>query len=125
MKAMLDTSVCIEIMRGKQLSENYRGWQFSISSIVESELWAGVHQTGGDRELRKVKLLLSAVETKLFDSKAAERAGYVLGDLARKGMKIGDFDSLIAGHCLALKLPLITGNARHFSRIEGLELLEG
>jgi tRNA(fMet)-specific endonuclease VapC len=124
MRAMLDTSVCIEIMRGYRPSDAFRGWQFKISSIVEAELWAGAYHAEGERESKKVKLLLSAVEVKEFGSKAAKLSGVVLGKLAKKGMKIGDFDSLIAGHCLALELPLITLNKKHFSRIENLELIE-
>ena len=125
MRVMLDTSVCIEIMRGRRLKESYRHWQFSISSVVESELWAGVYQTHGKRERQKVLSLLSAVEVKPFDSFAADRSGFVLADLASKGVKIGDFDSLIAGHCLAEALPLMTINEKHFKRVPGLEYVSG
>jgi len=123
MKAMLDTSVCIEIMRGRKLPDSFRSCTFLVSSIVESELWAGVYQSGGIREKQKVQRLLSAVEVREFDSLAAEKTGFVLGELAREGMKIGDFDSLIAGHCMALGYPLITQNLRHFERVPQLEVI--
>lgn len=124
MKVMLETSVCIDIMRGQRPRDDFRGMQFLVSSVTEAELWAGVHQAGGTRERDKVERLLSAVEVVFFDSMAAEQSGLVLGGLAKRGSKIGDFDSLIAGHSLALRLPLVTGNVRHFSLIEGLEILD-
>ena len=123
MDAMLDTSVCIEIMRGNAPQDCFRGWHMSISSVVESELWAGVFHTGGVRERDKVMRLLSAVEVVSFDSNAARKTGLVLGSLARQGLHIGDFDSLIAGHCLALDRTLITANIRHFERVNGLRFL--
>ena len=47
----------------------------------------------------------------------------MLGDLARDGMAIGDFDSQIAGHALALSVALVADNLKHFQRVKGLELL--
>ena len=120
---MLDTSCCIEIMRGKPLPEEWRVHRFCISSVVETELWAGVHHSGGETERIKVEKLLASVERVEFDSKAAESAGKILGMLAKEGKTIGDFDCQIAGHALSLKAHLATKNHRHFKRIKGLKLL--
>ena len=121
---LLDTSWCIEIMRGHPLPEKWREHRFCISSVVETELWAGVYHSGGKTERIKVEKLLASVERVSFDSKAAESAGNVLGTLAKAGKSIGDFDCQIAGHSLALKAQLATKNRRHFKRIKNLKLLE-
>ena len=120
---LLDTSVCIEILRGNPLPEEWKAYRFGLSSVVEAELWAGVYHRGGERERRKVEKLLGATEIFPFESKAAEATGKVLGELANLGKPIGDFDSQIAGHALAHKTTLATRNPEHFARINGLKLL--
>jgi tRNA(fMet)-specific endonuclease VapC len=122
--AMLDTSACIEILRGQSMPERWRSYQFCISTIVEAELWSGVYHSGGQVERIKVEKLLGAIESVEFDRKAAERTGKVLGNLAKLGMPIGDFDAQIAGHALSLRAQLVTRNPKHFGRVDGLKLLE-
>jgi len=123
MEYMLDTSACIEILRGNSPPERIQGALCGISSVVEAELWAGVYHRGGGNERRKVELLLGAVEVVSFDSKAARLTGKVLGELEGEGLSIGDFDSQIAGHALALSVTLVTDNRKHFGRVKGLQLL--
>jgi len=120
---LLDTSWCVEIMRGKPLPEKWRVHRFCISSVVEAELWAGVYHSGGKEERIKVEKLLASVERVPFESKAAEAAGKILGILAKEGKSIGDFDCQIAGHALALNAHLATKNRRHFQRITALKIL--
>ena len=122
-RVLLDTSWCVEVLRGKTLPEEWRAHRFCLSSIVEAELWAGVYHSGGKNERIKVEKLLASVERIAFDSKAAEAAGKILGTLTKEGKPIGDFDCQIAGHALSLKAFLATKNRRHFQRITGLELL--
>lgn len=117
---LLDTSWCIEILRGKTLPDKWRTHRFCISSVVEAELWAGVYHSGGKNERVKVEKLLASVERIAFDSKAAEAAGKILGTLTKAGKSIGDFDCQIAGHALSLKAILATKNRRHFQRIKDL-----
>ncbi len=120
---LLDTSVCIEILRGNPPPSTLKRRRFVISSIVEAELWAGVYHTGGHQERLKVERLLAAAERIPFDSSAAEATGKVLGSLAQSGRKIGDFDAQIAGHALATKSDLLTKNPKHFSRVQGLKII--
>jgi len=124
MDYMLDTSACIELLRGNAPPEAIRGSRCGISSVVEAELWAGVYHRGGEKERKKVELLLMAVDVIPFESLAALHTGKVLGELARDGLLIGDFDSQIAGHALALSMVLVTDNLKHFKRVKGIRLLE-
>ena len=121
---LLDTSWCIEILRGKTLPDKWRTHRFCISSVVEAELWSGVYHSGAKNERVKVEKLLASVERIAFDSKAAEAAGKILGTLTKAGKSIGDFDCQIAGHALSLKALLATKNRRHFQRIKDLGLLD-
>jgi len=121
--AMLDTSCCVEILRGRPPPEAWRGLQFRLSAVAEAELWAGVYHAGGRKERLKLEKLLSSVEIVPFERKAAEACGKVLAALARKGLRIGDFDAQIAGHALATRSSLATLNVKHFERVDGLELL--
>lgn len=121
---MLDTSWCIEILRGHPVPETWRKHRFCISTIVETELWAGVYHSGRTGERERVEKLLHAVERLPFDSSAAAASGQVLGSLARQGRRIGDFDAQIAGHAIAAKAILATKNAKHFTRVNALKLLE-
>ena len=121
---MLDTSWCIEVIRGIPLPEKWRVHRFCISTVVETELWAGVFHSGGESERIKVEKLLASVERKEFDTEAAKASGKILGTLARAGKSIGDFDCQIAGHAISIKAQLATRNKRHFQRIENLRILE-
>ena len=55
-----------------------------------------------------------------FNSDDALTAGQVRANLARSGISIGPFDSLIAGQALARKLTVVTLNVGEFSRVSGL-----
>ena len=43
-------------------------------------------------------------------------------ELEKMGGSCGPYDLLLAGHALALALPLATHNVREFARIEGLRV---
>jgi predicted nucleic acid-binding protein len=44
------------------------------------------------------------------------------GNMQQTGQPIGEMDTQIAAHALALGLPLVTHNTRHFKRVAGLKL---
>ena len=123
MSYMLDTSACIHLLRGIQPPSEIEGQACSISAIVESELWAGVHHAGGKREKRKIQILLDAVTVLPFDTEAAQATGRLLAYLIGKGIKIGDFDTQIAAHAACADSILVTANAKHFKRVPDLKLL--
>lgn len=55
-----------------------------------------------------------------FDGVAASSAAVVRATLEARGAPIGPYDTLIAGHALALGVPLVTRSRREFGRVEGL-----
>ena len=57
-----------------------------------------------------------------FDNSAAEKFGAIAAALATAGEHIGQMDTLIAGHAMAVHATLVTNNQRHFSKVNGLKL---
>jgi tRNA(fMet)-specific endonuclease VapC len=55
-----------------------------------------------------------------FDEDASAHAGEIHADLERRGLVIGPYDILIAGHARSRGLVVITGNPGEFHRVEGL-----
>jgi tRNA(fMet)-specific endonuclease VapC len=57
-----------------------------------------------------------------FDEVAAARFGAVASALAASGVPIGQMDTLIAAHALALNATLVTNNEKQFARVPELEI---
>jgi len=57
-----------------------------------------------------------------FNEPAARRAGDLARELDAKGEGIGERDTMIAAICLAVRLPLLTANTKHFRRVPRLRL---
>ena len=73
-------------------------------------------------ESAKVKRLIETLVGMAFDEVAAEHAASVRFALETRGTKIGTYDTLLAGHALALGLICVTDNTKEFSRVDGLTL---
>lgn len=128
MKYMLDTNICIFIIKQKPENVLKRFLQLEpgdicISSITYAELVHGVEKSQA-REKNRLALtvFLSEIQIMPFDDLAAEIYGTVKTDLQKKGTMIGPFDTLIAAHAKSLDLMLVTNNTKEFARVEGLEL---
>jgi tRNA(fMet)-specific endonuclease VapC len=120
---LLDTSAAILLLRGNAPPEVTIGQTVGLSSVVEMELWLGVYHGGGEKEYQRVESFLNACRIFPFDSSAAEQTAKVIAGLWSAGTPIGDFDAEIAGHAMALKMPLLSDNTKHFKRVKGLELI--
>ncbi len=119
-----DTDVLIDFLRNRQPMADRIAVELSSSSFVttvitEFELLSGVRSR---REEIAVEALLSALDVYSLDPAAARRAGAVRRELESSGQTIGMADSLIAGICLERKAILLTGNVKHFARVDGLTL---
>ena len=127
-KYLLDTNICIYIIKKKplQVIQKLQSLDISdvaISSITLSELEYGVSKSAA---VEKNKLVLTQflapIETISFDDKAAEIYGNIRADLERKGTPIGPLDTLIGAHALSLGYTLVTNNTKEFERILNIEL---
>lgn len=120
---LLDTSAVIQLLRGSEPPGILLGEAVGISTIVETELLVGVLHGGGKKERARVEDFLREVEVFDFERAAASKSAEVIAKLWKAGKPIGDFDAQIAGHALALKMPLLTDNLKHFKRVEGLDVI--
>jgi tRNA(fMet)-specific endonuclease VapC len=128
MKYMLDTNVCIAIIKEcpeevkEKLSKIPVG-EIGISSIVVAELWYGIrlshmrkHNEVALNEFLKYVIVLD------WPEEAAPEYGRIRAHLKKKGTPIGANDLLIAAHALALDAVLVTDNIREFRRTPNLKI---
>ncbi len=125
---MLDTNICIYIIKNKTRSvkEKFKEFKISelcISTITVSELMYGAYKSEQtQKNLTAIESFLMPFEIVDYDYIASIEYGKIRADLERKGQVIGNMDMQIAGHALALDLVLVTNNTREFERVEGLAL---
>src|SRR2546427_810309 len=123
---MLDTNICVYLIRGKpaNLLRKLAGQPISdigISSITVAELQFGVQRSSRPAQnqlaLDQFLIPLNILD---FDYDAAAAYGRVRAHLEAQGTPIGSLDTLIAAHALSRGLTLVTNNTRAFSRVPGL-----
>ncbi|MGQ4875526.1 MAG: type II toxin-antitoxin system VapC family toxin [Promethearchaeia archaeon] len=133
----LDTSSAIKILRGEKLFdeviEAFDTRNFGITAPSIFELYHGIYK------LRFLKKKISkSVYEKLkedlrnfidqlnifpLDGKAANFGAKIYIELKNKGQEINAFDCLIAAIIIINGFKeIITGNKKHFERIEGLKI---
>jgi tRNA(fMet)-specific endonuclease VapC len=128
MKAMLDTDICIYIIKRRPQSVLDRFSAFSvgdigISSITLAELEYGAAKSAQPRKNREaLEEFASPLDIAAFDRDAAEAYGRIRAALERKGLPIGAMDMLIAAHALSLSVSLVTNNETEFRRVSGLRV---
>jgi tRNA(fMet)-specific endonuclease VapC len=129
MKFLLDTNICIYIIKKKppEVLEKFKKYTFTdiaISSITVAELEFGVQKSqypGKNREaLEQFLFPLVIVD---FDYNAAIVYGKIRSDLETQGKPMGPLDNLIAAHALSTGLTLVTNNIREFSRVPNLKVV--
>ncbi len=125
---MLDTNICIELIRRKdsnilkRLSACGIG-SVSLSVITLSELEYGVEKSTRPAQNRFALMAFCAPFTiAVFTEKAATIYGKIRASLEHQGKTIGPFDMLIAAHALADRYVLVTNNEREFERIQDLSI---
>lgn len=127
-RVMLDTNICIELIRGKrdQVLRRLRrrkAHTVGISSITLSELWYGVEKSQCPEHNTLALLQFCAPLIVLdFDDTAAACYGKLRAELEAKGHPVGPMDMLIGAHALSLNTILVTNNEREFRRIQGLKV---
>ena len=128
MKYMLDTNICIYVIKHKPAGAIRRflehdPYDICVSSITYAEMMHGVEKSAA-RERNRIAYMafMSAITVLDFSAKAAEEYGRVRSALEAQGTPIGPMDMLIAGHAKAENLILVTNNTREFERVKGLRL---
>jgi tRNA(fMet)-specific endonuclease VapC len=126
MKYMLDTNICIYLIKQKpvQVMKRFSACaigEIGVSSITVSELWYGVAKSARRKvNARALAQFLLPLSIAAFDEADAEAYGTLRTALEQKGQPIGALDMLIAAHAVSMGVVLVTNNAREFSRVPRL-----
>jgi len=125
----LDTSTIIEILRFRKNAllhfELTSTADMRVSSIVVAELWSGAHAAGANSyKTARLQELLSFLEVVPFNNSAAQIAGQIRVELAKKGAEIGSFDVLIAAAAIDDGATLVSCDTKHFRRVKDLAVID-
>jgi len=128
MKYLLDTNICIYIIKRKPLPvfeklETLQINDVGISAITLAELEYGVSKSAFP-EKNKIALIKFLVPLQIlpFTEKAAQTYGKIRSYLEKAGSIIGTLDLFIGAHAKSENLALVTNNLREFSRIPNLKI---
>ncbi len=128
MTYLLDTNICIYLIKRKQESVVKRLFteeieQVGISTITVAELEFGVTKSQfPERNSVALIAFLTPFRILEFDQAAAHEYGRIRVFLEEKGQVIGPMDLLIAAHATSRNLVLVTNNEREFQRVPKLTI---
>jgi tRNA(fMet)-specific endonuclease VapC len=130
MKLMLDTNICIYIIKQQPAAVlkhflEYQIGDICISSITLAELRFGVAKSAHrDKNANALDEFIVPLEVVSFDDAAALAYGDIRTTLESAGTPIGSMDMLIAAHAVSLGVALVTNNTREFVRVAGLNCID-
>ena len=128
MKYLLDTNICVFVIRGKSPLVLHRFLQqlpdeLGVSTVTLAELRFGADKSNDPiKNHTALNSFLAPIRVMPFDAECADYYGRLRSDLEKRGVPIGPLDTMIAAHSLRLNVPLVTNNTSEFSRVPGLKL---
>ena len=128
MRYMLDTNVCIYLIKNRSDTllnrmRRFRTAELGVSVVTVAELQYGVAKSQQkERNQAALEVFLLPLDIAPLSLDATVVYGAIRADLEREGRPIGPLDTLIAAHALSLDVPLVTNNTREFARVEGLRV---
>jgi tRNA(fMet)-specific endonuclease VapC len=128
MKYMLDTNICIYIIK-KQPDSVLQKFitlaqdEVCISSVTLAEMMYGVHKSQHPQKNQyALAEFIFPLEVMPFNEAATAHYGEIRAYLEKKGIPIGPLDTMIAAHARCLNAILVTNNKKEFVRIPDLEI---
>ena len=128
MKFMLDTNICVDMIRKRDEAllrkfTRRQSQEFCVSAVTLSELEYGCAKSADPGKNRlALAQFMTPIKVMPYDDAVAASYGGVRAELERLGTPIGPLDTMIAAHALALGLTLVTNNEREFCRVPGLKV---
>lgn len=122
---LLDTDTVIAMLRGqygiqqKVMSVGFDACE--ISEITLAELYTGAYKSGIDKDFGQAEFAATHFPIYAIGD-ILKTYARIKADLEQSGGRLDSMDLLIAATALEYNLVLVTGNAKHFSRIPGLRL---
>ena len=126
MNYLLDTNICIGMIRGtarKSIAKalGLTSSQIHICSVVRFELLTGAERSAWPTiERFKVENFCAQFPSIPFDDVCADEAAKIRSDLESRGLKIGPYDTLIADIARVRNFIVVTHNSGEFLRVPNL-----
>ena len=117
---IIDSSVLIDIDRGSSKHEEIPRGRHSISAATLMELSTGAN-LGKGAQLGKLERNLDIIP---IDKEVADKAGEITAQLKKEGEPVDLNDIYIAATGIIHGEPILTGNAKHFEKIDGAETVD-
>jgi tRNA(fMet)-specific endonuclease VapC len=130
MKFMLDTNICIYLIKQKPVKvlrhfKSHSVGDIGLSTISLAELRYGVSKSQYvEKNQQALNEFILPLEVADFNETAAEEYGIIRAELEKKGKPIGSMDMLIGAHALSLGTTLVTNNVREFREIKNLKVID-
>jgi len=130
MKYMLDTNICIYLIKQKppKVLKHFKSHSIGdigISSITLAELRYGVSKSRHiERNRQALDEFILPLEIEDFNEKAAAEYGTIRANLEKAGKPIGSMDMLIGAHALSHGATLVTNNTKEFKQITSLKVVD-
>lgn len=129
MKALLDTTTLIDILKGdedaiEQVNKIRKEAILYTTTINVYEYLRGIMLLPKDREkhFSALNVLISNLHILEIDLDVAKSAAEIYADMRKKGITLDEPDYLIAGACLSNDIDtVITRNEKHFENVRGLK----
>lgn len=128
MRYLLDTNICIYVIKQRPIHVLQRFFQedpsqIALSSVSLFELQYGVSKSSKpEQNAAALQAFIQPLVILNFDQNTALQAGVIRTQSEQKGRIIGAYDLLIAAHALQHNLVLISHNVKEFKRIPKLKL---
>ena len=128
MEYLLDTNICIYIIKQKPVNvlrkfEALSIGSVAISTITLAELNFGVMKSSDPvKNQAALDKFLTPLEILNFDFPATIEYGKIRAALEQKGTPIGSLDTFIAAHARSLNLTLVSNNEKEFQRVPDLAI---
>ncbi len=128
-RIIVDTDILINLLRKEPktiewFSHHKEGFSLSTTVINIFELYSGAYKsTDSNKKIKDVKDIVDRFNVVIFNTKSAKKAGKIRVDLEKREEMIDMRDIFIGAIAITKNIPIKTNNVKHFSRIEGLRIL--
>ncbi len=128
-KALIDTDIFSEIIKGKNTkvirkAEKYYTEKeiYTISIFTVLEILKGFYKKNLINQAQRFLLKVKEKEWEILDIEieSIHTASKIYGELEKIGKPIGNNDPMIASIAIENQLALVTGNTKHYERIQEL-----
>lgn len=128
LKFLLDTNICIYIIKKKPATvlrkfEQLSPGEIAMSMVTFGELlYSALKSQFKTESLKKINHLSTLIPVLPLSNEVASHYGQIRSSLERVGKPIGNNDLWIASHAHALEIILVTNNTKEFKRVPNLKI---